>query len=62
MMQKRSFRGRPGGGVDTDFIDHSDGPSPSSVRTCRLCERRLDRPGVHDCTAVDCPHAVREAA
>jgi len=31
-------------------------------RLCFACERRLDLPGIRDCTAVDCPHAQREAA
>lgn len=29
--------------------------------TCALCERRVDR-GTIECTAVDCPHAERQAA
>lgn len=32
------------------------------LRLCFACERRLDLPGIRDCTAVDCPHAQREAA
>lgn len=31
-------------------------------RLCFACERRLDLPGIRDCTNVDCPHAAREAA
>ena len=28
-------------------------------RICFACERRLDLPGIRDCTNVDCPHAQR---
>lgn len=64
---RAGFQRVPVAANDTGFDEAADDAAAGEiedglVRTCFLCERRLDLPGVRDCTAVDCPHAAREAA